>query len=115
MIKKIVFLVLSLLIGASSYAQQKKKTVAKSYTTEQAVGYAEDYFEFYEANTPYRNPIARKLSNNVFHIKVEICTCYPKSFCYDEEGNERDCWQAKIYTLTIANGGKYKMEEKFNY
>ena len=102
MIKKIVFLVLSLLIGASSYAQQKKKTVAKSYTTEQA-------------DTLYRNPIARKLSNNVFHIKVEICTCYPKSFCYDEEGNERDCWQAKIYTLTIANGGKYKMEEKFNY
>ena len=113
--KRIVFLVFFLLIGANSYAQQKKKTVAKSYTTEQAVGYAEDYFEFYEANTPYRNPIARKLSNNVFHIKVEICTCYPKSFCSDDEGNERDCWQAKIYTLTIVNGGKYRMEEKFNY
>ena len=104
--KRIVFLVFFLLIGANSYAQQKKKTVAKSYTTEQAVGYAEDYFEFYEANTPYRNPIARKLY---------ICTCYPKSFCYDDEGNERDCWQAKIYTLTIVNGGKYRMEEKFNY
>ena len=81
MIKKIVFLVFSLLIGASSYAQQKKKTVAKSYTTEQAVRYAEDYFEFYEANTLYRNPIARKLSNNVFHIN----------------------------TLTIAIGLNYKM------
>jgi len=32
-------------------------------------------------------------------------------YCYNDD--ERDCWQAKIYTLTIANGGKYRMEEKF--
>lgn len=115
--KKVLYLVLCLFIGVSTYAQQKKtvkRKAVKSYTTEQAVVYAEDYFEFYEANTPYRSPpIARKISNNVFHIKIEVCTCYPKSYCYNDD--ERDCWQAKIYTLTIANGGKYGMEEKFNY
>lgn len=51
--KKIVFLMLCLLIGASSYAQQKKtvkKKTVKSYTTEQAIAYVEDYFNFYQAD-----------------------------------------------------------------
>ena len=57
--KKVLYLVLCLFIGVSTYAQEKKtvkRKAVKSYTTEQAVVYAEDYFEFYEANTPYRSP-----------------------------------------------------------
>lgn len=126
--KKIVFLFLCLLIGVSSYAQQKKtvkKKAVKSYTTEQAIAYVEDYFNFYEADWAYDNIEARKVSSNTFYIKVQVCrskgSCYETEYDYTTNTSQRTnkkkefWWDTKLYTLVIGSGGKYKMEEKFNY
>lgn len=56
--KKIVFLVLCLLIGASTYAQQKKKQLSRTIQ-QQTVGYT----NFYEVNAFYRILIIRKMAN----------------------------------------------------
>lgn len=122
--KRFVFIVMCLLVVLNTYGQKKKTTtkVAKSYTVEQALEYVEDYFSFYEADTAYENPEARKISNNVFHIRVDVCTCIGGSGCYEKkriensffETTERNpfCWHSKLYILTIGSGGKYSMKEK---
>lgn len=127
--KKIIFTAICFLIGIGAFAQQKKSTkkaTTKSYTTEQAIAYIKDWFEFYNADCVYRNPQARKISNNVFHIKVDVC--FSKGNCYREEvityrvdGNKTKTvrneywWDTKVYILTIGTQGKYSVKEKFDY
>ncbi|MFJ1323591.1 hypothetical protein ACILDT_11310 [Capnocytophaga canis] len=124
--KKRVLTLFCLLVSIGAFAQQKKTTkkAIKSYTTEDAIKYVEDYFEFYQADTHYENPEARKISNNVFHVKVEVCNahCYTEKEYTDPLGNtytrvEKNTffWHTKVYVLTIKPQGKYTIEEKMNY
>lgn len=126
--KKRVLTLFCLLASIGTFAQQKKTTkkAVKSYTTEDAIKYVEDYFEFYQADTHYENPEARKVSNNVFHIKVE--TCNAGEHCYTEKEytnifgdtykvKEKNTffWHTKVYVLTIKPQGKYIINEKVDY
>jgi hypothetical protein len=126
--KRIVFIVMCLLITLNTFGQKKKTTkkAIKSYTVEQALEYVDDYFSFYEADTAYDNPEARKISNNVFHIRVDVCkhgNCYKTKTEWSNNDirtvstGEKDSfwWESKLYVLTIGTGGKYSMKEKFNY
>ena len=117
-----------LLITLNTFGQKKKTTkkVTKSYTIEQALEYVDDYFSFYEADTAYDNPEARKISNNVFHIRVDVCkhgNCYKTKIDWSNNDiktvstGEKDSfwWESKLYVLTIGTGGKYSMKEKYNF
>lgn len=123
--RRIVLVSVCMLLVISIYGQKKKTTkkVVKSYTIEQALEYVEDYFSFYEADTQYDNPEARKISNNVFHIRVDICEsgedCY-KTVYYSWEvqlpprTEKKDFfWHSQLYILTIGTGGKYRMKRSY--
>mgnify|MGYP000854335348 CR=1 FL=1 len=126
--KRFVFIIMCLLVAFNTYGQKKKTTskAVKSYTVEQALEYVEDYFSFYEADTTYDNPEARKISSNVFHIRVDVCTagdsCYETKREYynlnlpprETVQKNKFWWHSKLYVLTIGSGGKYSMKEKIN-
>ena len=72
--RKFLFIV-TLLLSLSSYAQTKKTQPATNsktaYTEKQAMQYMRDYYDFYKSDKKYRVLDARKVSSNVFHVKVE--------------------------------------------
>lgn len=114
--KRIIFIAICFLIGIGAFAQQKKSTkkaTAKSYTTEQAIGYIEDWFAFYKSGCIYEDLQVRKVSNNVFHIKVYACgsgsRCYNK-YSKSKEKDEYN-WHARIYKLTIHSQKEYTVKE----
>lgn len=130
--RRIVLIAVCMLVVISIYGQKKKSTkkVVKSYTIEQALEYVKDYFSFYEADTQYDNPEARKISNNVFHIRVDICesgrNCYKTEYYPSFSGEKRVqlpprteknefWWRSQLYILTIGTGGKYSMKRKEDY
>ena len=105
--KRILF-IMCILVGINTYGQKKKST--KSYTTAEALAYVDDYFRFYEADLFYEDPEVRKISNNVFHVRVDICagSCYEtNAFGYRQKKDF--LWRPTVYTLTIGTGGKYSM------
>ena len=81
--KRILF-IMCILVGINTYGQKKKSTqkYTKSYTTAEALAYVDDYFSFYEADSFYENPEVRKISNNVFHVRVDVCAGYG---CYETD------------------------------
>lgn len=117
--KRILF-IMCILVGINIYGQKKKTTqkYTKSYTTTEALSYVEDHFSFYEADTNYDNPQVRKISNNVFHVRVDVCwageNCYTKDFTYGFLKKYNTLWHSELYILTIGTGGRYRMEKKFN-
>ena len=128
--RRIVLIAVCMLVVISIYGQKKKSTkkAVKSYTIEQALEYVEDYFRFYEADTQYDKPEARKISNNVFHIRVDICesgeNCYKTVHYPSFSGKvqlpprteKKDFfWHSQLYILTIGTGGKYRMKRKEDY
>ena len=109
--KRILF-IMCILVGINTYGQKKKSTqkYTKSYTTVEALAYVDDYFRFYEADLFYEDPEVRKISNNVFHVRVDICagSCYEtNAFGYRQKKDF--LWRPTVYTLTIGTGGKYSM------
>lgn len=70
---------------------------------------------FYEADSFYENPEVRKISNNVFHVRVDVCAGYG---CYETDSygyrQKKDFfWDSKIYILTIGTGGRYSMKIRY--
>lgn len=112
--KKILFFSF-LVIGVLGYSQKKKSSKGKSsasYSIEQALSYVEDYFDFYDANTEWDNPVIRKVSENTFFVKVSVCSG-GREICYDEDGEKKDFfWRSQVYTLKINGSGNYTMNIK---
>lgn len=118
--KKIVTILFCVLICTSAFAQKKKKK-SVNYTEEQALEYIDDYFKFYNSNEVYENPQARKISSNVFYVKVETCsggneTCYKTEY-YEGVGSIKQrnepFWHSQVLVLTINSNGKYTVKEKY--
>lgn len=131
-----------LLFNVGTYSQRKNstqkkhtsKTTVKKYTEEQALEYIADWYQFYNADEEYCCPSVRRISNNVFYVKVEYAN---KNVAYKEvthynyttdtetgeiksnptyklEKNEF-FWSSKVLILTIQSNGKYSVREKFQY
>lgn len=129
----ILVLACLLLFSISSFSQKKtvhSKTI--KYSDEQVLKYIDDYYSFYNANEEYCCPSIRKISNNVFYIKVEVCV---KSVAYKDEdvydGTTTDpvtgqlkmltkrirvkndfFWHSKVLVLTIKSNDNYTVKEK---
>ena len=70
-------------------------------TEEQAIGYIDDHFSFYDRDTKYRNVALRRLSDNTFTVAIETCT---------KKGNfsnDNFFWTSSTRTLTVYPDGKY--------
>jgi hypothetical protein len=70
-------------------------------TEEQALGYIDDHFSFYDRDTKYRNVALRRLSDNTFTVAIETCT---------KKGNfsnDNFFWTSSTRTLTVYPNGKY--------
>lgn len=70
-------------------------------TEEQALGYIDDHFSFYDRDTKYRNVALRRLSDNTFTVAIETCT---------KKGNfsnDNFFWTSSTRTLTVYPDGKY--------
>ena len=102
--RKFLFIV-TLLLSLSSYTQTKKTQPATNsktvYTEKQAMQYMKDYYDFYKSDKKYRVLDARKVSSNVFHVKVEEA--------YTSDPYE-SLYFSRVYVLTILPNGKYKVE-----
>lgn len=83
-----------------------KKSVSVKYSEEKALEFVNDNYYFYDANTVYRNPKLRRVSNNVFIVSVEECM---KSF--QDDGDF--FWRSVVYTLTIKSNTKYTYNRRF--
>ncbi len=115
--KKIfTFLILISLISLNGYSQKKtpiKKSSAKktlvTYTEDDVKKYIADYFDFYESEYTYSYNGCKKISRNVFQVKVE--TCRGKSDCFTEHFGVRQRdefrWSSTVLKLTINGNGKY--------
>ena len=70
------------------FAKHKKETTTKSssvkYSEEKALELIADYYEFYNADEEYDSPVVRRISNNVFYVKVEYCNG-GKDTCYESD------------------------------
>ena len=132
----IMLLACLLLFNANSFSQKKTThhTKVVKYTDEQVLKYIDDYYSFYNADEEYCCPSIRKISNNVFYIKVDVCT---KSFAYKDENvyegitdpNTGETkmqikrikvkndffWHSKVLVLTIKSNGNYSVKEKSIY
>ena len=98
-------IITTLLLSLSSYTQTNKtqpvtnsKTV---YTEKQAMKYIEDYYDFYKSDKKYQVLEARKISSNVFHVKVK------ESYTSDPY---TELYFSRVCVLTILPNGKYKVE-----
>lgn len=122
--KKIILIVFVLLTSNIANSQNtKKKTIAKSssikYTEEKALELIADYYEFYNADEEYDNPIVRQISNNIFYVKVEYCnggkeTCYQSD--YNGGTKKHDFfWSSKVLVLKIQSSTKYTVTVKEDY
>lgn len=115
--KKIfTFLILISLLSLNGYAQKKslsKKSPTKkalvTYTEDDVKKYIADYFDLYESEYTYSYNGYKKISRNVFQVKVE--TCRGKSDCFTEHFGiqQRDefRWSSTVLKLTINGNGKY--------
>lgn len=122
--KKIILIVFVLLTSNFANSQNtKKKTTAKSssikYTEEKALELIADYYEFYNADEEYDNPVVRRISNNVFYVKVEYCSG-GKDTCYTTDYNggtvKHDFfWSSKVLVLKIQSSTKYTVTIKEDY
>jgi hypothetical protein len=120
--KKIILLFI--IIWASNLANSqtnKKKSTVKSvrYTEEKALELIADYYEFYNADEEYDNPVVRQISNNVFYVKVQYCDG-GKETCYESDDNDetvkRDFfWSSKVLVLKIQSSTKYTVTVKTDY
>ena len=121
--KKIILIVFVLLTSNFVNSQNtKKKTTTKNssvkYSEEKALELLADYYEFYNADEEYENPVVRRISNNVFYIKVEYCSG-GNDICYQSDyngGSEKQnfFWHSKVLILKIQSSTKYTVNEKYD-
>lgn len=118
--KKIfTFLILISLLSLNGYSQ-KKNTINKSSTKKTLVAYTEedvkkyiaDYFSFYMSENNYEYHGYKKISRNIFQVKVETCRknsmeCFGHIFAEDRYGKINSNWNSSILKLTISENGKY--------
>jgi outer membrane murein-binding lipoprotein Lpp len=78
---------------------EEKKMIAARHTEEEALRLLKDYYDFYDGDNVYRNPRARRTSDNSFTISLEECT---KKFSHQEF-----FWKSRVRKLTIYENGKY--------
>ena len=122
--KKIILLFALLLTANLANSQNtKKKTTTKSssvkYSEEKALELIADYYEFYNADEEYDNPVVRRISNNVFYVKVEYCNG-GKDTCYESDYNggtkkHEFFWSSKALVLKIQSSTKYTVTVKENF
>ena len=89
------------------------------YSEEKALELIADYYEFYNADEEYDNPVVRQISNNVFYVKVEYCTG-GKDTCYKSDYNggtiKHDFfWSSKVLVLKIQSSTKYTVTVKDDF
>lgn len=121
--KKIILIIFVVLTSNFVGAQNtKKKTTSKNssakYSEEKALELLADYYEFYNADEEYENPVVRRISNNVFYIKVDYCNG-GKDICYESDYNggtkkHEFFWHSKVLILKIQSPTKYTVNEKFD-
>jgi hypothetical protein len=104
---------------ANSQTVKKKSTVnSVRYSEEKALELIADYYEFYNADEEYDNPIVRRISNNVFYVKVEYCSG-GKNICYNSDYNggtkHEFFWRSKVLVLKIQSASKYTVTVKSDY
>ena len=121
MTKKLITLFIILTFGLLQSQTTRKKSTAKSvrYSEEKALEFIADYYEFYNADEEYDNPVVRQISNNVFYVKVGYCTggkniCYKSDYNNEPEKHEF-FWRSKVWILKIQSSSKYTVTEKFDY
>lgn len=122
--KKIILIFFILLTSNIANSQNsKKKATTKSssvkYSEEKALELIADYYEFYNADEEYDNPVVRQISNNVFYVKVEYCTG-GKDTCYKSDYNggtiKHDFfWSSKVLVLKIQSSTKYTVTVKDDF
>lgn len=117
--KKIfTFLIAIFLISLNGYSQKKssgKATSKKSlvtYTEDDVKKYIADYFTFYRSENNYEYHGCKKISRNVFQVKVETCRknsteCYGHILAENRYGKINRNWNSSILKLTINGKGKY--------
>ncbi|WP_293895319.1 hypothetical protein [Flavobacterium sp.] len=118
----ILLIALTLTCNIANSQSIKKKTNTKSnsvqYSEEKALELIADYYEFYNADEEYDNPVVRRISNNVFYVKVEYCSG-GKDICYEESNGEsikkEFFWSSKVLILKIQSSTKYTVTVKANY
>ena len=109
----------------------KKKTSTKSssvqYSEDKALELIADYYEFYNADEKYENPVVRRISNNVFYVKVEYCNggndiCFDQKTVRNEDGTtefvqvrSEHFWDSKVLVLKIQTSTKYTVTVKDNF
>jgi hypothetical protein len=130
--KKIVLIVLVILSANFANSQNtKKKTTTKSsgvkYSEEKALELIADYYEFYNADEKYENPVVRRISNNVFYVKVEYCNggddiCFDQRSVRNENGTtefiqvkNEHFWDSKVLILKIQSSTKYTVTVKDSF
>jgi hypothetical protein len=68
---------------------------------EQALGYINDYYGFYDRDIKFRNVVLRRISDNTFKVSLETCS---------QKGNFSDddfFWSSSVRTLKVYMDGKY--------
>ena len=120
--KRIILLFAILLTSNFAFSQttKKKSTTTKRirYSEEKALEFIADYYEFYNADEEYDNPVVRQISNNVFYVKVQYCSG-GKEICYEEVDGEKVkkdfFWNSKVLVLKIQSSTKYTVTIKEDY
>ena len=115
----VLFLVWSSNLIYSQGAKKKSnvKTNSIQYSEEKALELIADYYEFYNADESYDNPVVRRVSNNTFYVKVEFCNggeeiCFKND--YDNEKVKNDFfWNSKVLILKIQSSTKYNVSIKY--
>jgi len=130
--KKIILIFIVLLTSNFANSQKvKKKTSTKSsnvqYSEDKALELIADYYEFYNADEKYENPVVRRISNNVFYVKVEYCNggndiCFDQKTLRNEDGTtefvqvrSEHFWDSKVLILKIQTSTKYTVTVKDNF
>jgi hypothetical protein len=121
--KNIILLIALILTYNIANSQSTKKKIniksnSVQYTEEKALELIADYYEFYNADEEYDNPVVRRISNNVFYVKVKYCSG-GKDICYEENNGEQIkkdfFWNSKVLILKIQSSIKYTVTVKEDY
>jgi hypothetical protein len=123
--KKVILLFVIILTSnlTNSQTTKKKKSNPKAnsiqYTEEKALELISDYYEFYNADEEYDNPVVRRISNNVFYVKVDYCgggkdICYETNYNNGESTKHEFFWHSKVLILKIQSSTKYTVNEKYD-
>jgi hypothetical protein len=130
--RKLILIFIVILTSNFANSQKvKKKTSTKSssvqYSEEKALELIADYYDFYNSDEKYENPVVRRISNNVFYVKVEYCSggndiCFDQKSVRNENGTtefievrNEHFWDSKVLILKIQSSTKYTVTVKEDY